>query len=276
MQQAKNDIIQEIERAKSEAPDLSHNDQYLENIEQFFEGKIGSPYSQTQLEALYREFDGRYKRRVPPGFKDTIKSKQTKEQGKEQDKEQDETPLSDNNMYGDVILWYQILDHAKEQQRPIVFITDDQKEDWWWKESGKTLGPRPELVEEIQEKAQVPFYMYTVDRFMERANDFLQIKVQSEAIEEARESRVQNMESSLGSLIGTAIFTFLLFAALQDDSNWKKLATGEDFLKYLREHQDNLPIMEEVTEEEQELLRKQVQQLLQSNQDDAMLKEEKE
>ena len=51
----------------------------------------------------------------------------------------------------------------------------------------KTLGPRPELVEEFQRISQVPlFYMYQADQFLRHAKDRLAAKVSDESIEQVR------------------------------------------------------------------------------------------
>ena len=61
-------------------------------------------------------------------------------------KSEDGDPL---RKFGDFFLWKELLEHGKEQKRPIIFVTDDKKEDWWLKVKGRTLGPRPELIAEF-------------------------------------------------------------------------------------------------------------------------------
>jgi hypothetical protein len=59
--------------------------------------------------------------RLPPGFKE----------GKE-----------DYRKFGDIIIWFQLLNYAKQCGKPIIWITADAKEDWWLRESGKTKGSK--------------------------------------------------------------------------------------------------------------------------------------
>ena len=87
-----------------------------------------------------------------------------------------------------------MLDKAEQDELPILFVTNDQKEDWWWKSGGKVIGPRQELVEEMHRRAGVPFYMYQVDRFLEQAVTFLNQQVSKEAIQEAHELAVLEAE----------------------------------------------------------------------------------
>ncbi|SLN60290.1 hypothetical protein PSA7680_03170 [Pseudoruegeria aquimaris] len=94
--------------------------------------------------------------------------------------------------FGDYLVWHQILEHTKTSGKDsLVFVTDDGKEDWWWKiKSGgdKVLGPRPELVEEARSIGGVSdFLMYRPVSFLKYANKFLKTEVSAETIEEVRD-----------------------------------------------------------------------------------------
>jgi hypothetical protein len=49
----------------------------------------------------------------------------------------------------------------------MVLVADDQKTDWVWEVRGKRLGPRPELVAEMQRKAEVGFYLYAPKQLLQ-------------------------------------------------------------------------------------------------------------
>ncbi|HAW08750.1 MAG TPA: hypothetical protein DCW42_06230 [Bacteroidetes bacterium] len=66
-----------------------------------------------------------------------------------------------------MILWYQIIDKAKESKKPIILISGDVKEDWWLVKDRKRIMPLPQLKKEMFEKAGVDFHIYTADRFLE-------------------------------------------------------------------------------------------------------------
>jgi hypothetical protein len=88
-----------------------------------------------------------------------------------------------------------LIDYAREQQKPIIFVTDDNKEDWWLKYEGETLEPRPDLIQEILSEVGVEdfqFYMYHSDQFMVYAGKSLNLPVQPEAVQEAREIMLQD------------------------------------------------------------------------------------
>lgn len=160
-------IKKDLNKNKQSHPDLIHSDHLRDTITTLLDGKVGSPYREEQLKEIYEKGDKRYKQSIPPGFSDTRK------EGIEK--------------YGDLVLWFQIIDRAKEIKKPIIFVTDDRKEDWWYKFKGETIGPHPKLVEEIKSEAGVLFYMYHTERFMKHAQDYLKQKVEQKAIEEVRE-----------------------------------------------------------------------------------------
>lgn len=154
-------------------PDLLQQDTIRDSITSLFEGRVGSAYSQSRLNEIYKTGELRYERRVPPGYKDRDK-KSIKSYGS----------LTVEDKYGDLILWFQILDKAKEVQKPIIFLSDDDKEDWWWRSRGRTIGPRPELLTEMRLEASVLFYMYSPNQFLEYAGKFFEVSVNQNVINE--------------------------------------------------------------------------------------------
>jgi chromosome segregation ATPase len=70
---------------------------------------------------------------------------------------------------GDVLLWLQLIEHSASSQKPVILVTDERGEDWWWKSKGRTLGPLPELVAEMRSRAKALFYLYSPDEFLRRA-----------------------------------------------------------------------------------------------------------
>lgn len=136
-----------IKKAKSDHPKWIEKDDVLEKLNQLFKGNVGNNYDNPKLKEIKREGKDRYKKSVPPGFKDANKSKDKK--------------------YGDLILWYQLIDKAKKSKKPIILISGDVKEDWWLEKDGKKLMPLPQLKKEMFDKASVDFHIYTADRFLE-------------------------------------------------------------------------------------------------------------
>ena len=174
------DSLKKLAEEKEKHPDLFSKDTIREEITSLFNGKVGSPYEKEKIEEIYSDAEKRYERKIPPGYADI-----RKKVGLEK--------------YGDLLVWYQIMDKAKEFKKPVLFITGDLKEDWWYVNKGKTIGPRPELIKEIRHESGVLFHMYTLDQFMKYAKKYLgeNIKVDESAIEEIRKL------VSVGSLLRT-------------------------------------------------------------------------
>ena len=177
------EFLVELEQLEQEQPGVFQEDPIRQQIDELFEGKIGSPpESQEALDTLYQEGGARYEAMRPPGYKDAEKEGHYLYAG-----------LTYQTRYGDWILWHQIISEANNNDKfkYIIFVTDDDKKDWWWvvdSKGKKTIGPRPELVAEIYAKAPVSqFYMYNSQRFMQFAADYLGIDVREESIRQVHD-----------------------------------------------------------------------------------------
>jgi hypothetical protein len=100
----------------------------------------------------------------------------------------------------------EILEHAKATERPLIFITSDTKEDWWWRHGQSTVGPRPELVQEIAGFASVRFYMYSVERFLSEAQKRVDTKVESTEVKKAA-AEFKDIESKKQSKLDIDAFS---------------------------------------------------------------------
>ena len=138
-----------------------------DRLSSLLEGRVGARYSEERLEQIHGEGQRRYERKIPPGFEDAQKGRPRK--------------------YADFVLWRQVIDHADAAGKPVILITDDRKADWWWKSrDAKTIGPHPELIQEMRAEAKVAFYMYHTDQFMEYAQKYLGRGDSEQAIQEVR------------------------------------------------------------------------------------------
>ncbi|MEH2200686.1 PIN domain-containing protein [Nostoc sp.] len=152
-------------------PDLLNIDDFREELTNLFDGRVGQPYSEEDLAKVYKEAEKRFKVSQPPGYMDVHGNNKK------------EPP----ECYGDVVIWFQLIEYAKSQKKPLIFVTDDQKDDWWLERRGQVLGPRPELIQEMFAKAGVSFYLYTGEKFLDEAGNFLKLSSEPEVIEEARD-----------------------------------------------------------------------------------------
>lgn len=141
-------------------------------VDSLFDGSVGSPYDAEQLADARRRAAERYQREQPPGYEDKGKPEERR--------------------YGDVILWFQTMQFAKENRAPIMLITDDRKKDWWQIASGATIGPRIELRQEFAQEAGVPFHMYNSEQFLKHATRYLHREVREGVYQEIEEVIVED------------------------------------------------------------------------------------
>ncbi|EOT1827775.1 PIN-like domain-containing protein [Vibrio vulnificus] len=167
-------------------PCVRSHDPIRQAINDRFDGCVGDrPKDQKWLDDLYIEGKERFAKKIPPGFCDSGKSKNPNE----------ETHfyydgLYYERQYGDLILWKQLIDRAShEDVHAIVFVTDDAKDDWWFKINSngkKQVGPLAELQAEIYREANInKFHMYSTSQFLEDGNANLQVDVDASSIVDA-------------------------------------------------------------------------------------------
>ncbi|AYA42984.1 MULTISPECIES: PIN-like domain-containing protein [Bacillus subtilis group] len=174
-------LISEISQEKEDHPVLLKNDHIKQKITELFANKVGSPYKKEKLKEIEKEADKRYALEIPPGYRDASKKGAKFHNG--------EIILE---KYGDYILWQQIIDFANKKQTDVIFITDDEKKDWWYESKGKTIGPRSELLNEFNYKTGMEFYMFKPEVFMKEAGDVYRESFSANTISEVKEVSKEN------------------------------------------------------------------------------------
>jgi len=99
-----------LEDVRAKHPNYLAVDPLRDTITSLFEGKVGNRYATERLEELYREAEKRLTSLppVPPGYEDKKKPSPRK--------------------YGDVIIWFQLLDYAKATKKPLfIALTKRRK-----------------------------------------------------------------------------------------------------------------------------------------------------
>ncbi len=164
-------------KEKLDLVDLSHLpseeqfDSILEKFIPIFKNR-GSPYNEDNLETILDECERRYSHLRDKDIRKT------------------------ENKHGDCLIWKQILDYAKEQGKPVIFITGDTKANWWLRENGES-SPRNDLREEFSNIVRREFWMCSFDRFLERTEKYLGISVTQKSIQEVQEASIVFIDSSL-------------------------------------------------------------------------------
>lgn len=125
------------------------DDPLYERIVGLVSGKVGSPFDEERLAAIREDADRRLKEKIPPAIGDGEKEAEGR--------------------HGDVILWAQLVDRARETRKPMIFVTDDQK-DWMWEIKGRIVGAKPALVAEMARETEQAFHVYSTAQFVRIAS----------------------------------------------------------------------------------------------------------
>ncbi|GHU11856.1 hypothetical protein FACS1894185_5760 [Betaproteobacteria bacterium] len=155
-----------IAEAKESYPKFLQDDSILNQLLALFDGEVGDDFAEEDKKKHEEQAEQRKKDKIPPGYLDD---------GKGEDRP-----------YGDYYLWRQVIEHAKAEGSPVVLVTSERKEDWWEEISGKTVGPRLELLKEAREVSGQRILIYQTERFLEYALQRFKQPVNETAIEEIR------------------------------------------------------------------------------------------
>lgn len=113
----------------------------LENVKQWrWDDPVSSVYKELfkpefikdlnlSEDDIIKDLERRNKYSIPPGFNDKSK---------------------DDYGVGDLIIWLTILQIAKELDKDIIFISGDEKNDWFYRSENQSLYPRFELITEFK------------------------------------------------------------------------------------------------------------------------------
>jgi len=113
------------------------SDPVLDDLRRIFGGKLGSPPSAEEMSVLVAEATRRIEHKIPPGYCDA-----SKEDGS-----------------GDYIIWSQAIQEASRRKLSLLFVTADNKEDWFLEVKGRTVGARTELIEEARRRGRVAWLL---------------------------------------------------------------------------------------------------------------------
>lgn len=149
------------------------NDPIRERLDGLFSGRVGTGFQDKELNAIYSEGRERYKAKVPPGYKD-------------------EKEKPGNDCFGDLVIWKELMERAKAESKPLIFVTDDAKEDWWLIQNDKTIGPRPELLREFVHIAGQGCYIYSSDGFLLYADRYLTATLDPGVLAEVRDANLRD------------------------------------------------------------------------------------
>ena len=152
-------------------------------VTELFTGRVGAKPTEERLAAIRKEGEERYAKKIPPGYEDAKKG-------------------GDGDKFGDLIIWKEMIEKAKADKRPIIFVTDDGKSDWWHIHHGKKIGPHPYLVEEFLRETNEQFHIYELPQFLRYAAD-TGSAIQPEAVERIEETMVADTQAAANQAISS-------------------------------------------------------------------------
>jgi hypothetical protein len=80
-------------------------------------------------EEIKRDWQKRCLNKIPPGYKDSGK---------------------DDQGIGDFIIWMSLLRLGRENKKDLIFVTGEEKADWFVRAGAEPIYPRPELIDEYR------------------------------------------------------------------------------------------------------------------------------
>lgn len=169
------ELLKFFDTQMKELENIIMNDSVKDDLCKLLDSKIGESYNSDELREIYQEGEERFKKDIPPGFMDKRKP--------------------GNEKYGDLVVWNEILRKSREESKPVLFVTDDTKKDWFIYFRGKTYGPNPILMKEFKDFTSQDIYIYTLENFLANSEK-LKIRVTSTTLDEIKARKEVEIEES--------------------------------------------------------------------------------
>lgn len=93
------------------------------------------------------DLERRQLHKIPPGYKDSAK---------------------DDQGIGDLLIWQTILDVGRTTTKSVIFVSHDEKADWWHRSNDQALYPRYELLDEFRRASEgETFHIVRFSKFLD-------------------------------------------------------------------------------------------------------------
>jgi PIN like domain len=127
---------------------LEWNDPVSEMYREIFLPEIINELA-TKSEDIEEALRFRIRNKIPPGYKDASK---------------------DDQGVGDLVIWMTILQIGKTRKQSLLFVTGEEKADWYHRSNKRGALPRYELIEEFRRESGCDFYMSSLSEFLKLFN----------------------------------------------------------------------------------------------------------
>jgi hypothetical protein len=159
-------ILEDLRQRHDGGLNSASEDPVLRRLEKIFAGKVGPPPSERESAELRAEAGRRLAAQVPPGFRDRGKA----------------------DPCGDYIVWAQSLQEARRRGLPLLFVTRDDKGDWFLTIKGRTVCALPALQAEARQVAGVPLVLAQPQTLLLYARRYLDAPVSDATVLQASDS----------------------------------------------------------------------------------------
>ena len=196
------------------------SDQVLPRIEVLLDGRVlKAPSAKKVRRRVARFFSYRVPNEVPPGYLDADKKTATA-------------------AAGDYLIWCEILAFAKKDGRPVLFVTNDGKDDWWL-QGGKDRPEQPlsALIGEFRDLTKVAYHQVKFSTFFNKVEALLGVPVSAEVLAEEAVAEEEQAAATEQSRVQAA-FRDTRISGVQGVSWWDAvLATEARNQEALAQHQ---------------------------------------
>ncbi|NLS04331.1 DUF4935 domain-containing protein [Rhizobium sp. P32RR-XVIII] len=123
-------------------------------------------------EALLKEWETRRSNKTPPGYKDSGK---------------------DDTGVGDFLIWKVLLKLGANHKKDLIFVTGEEKADWFVRSDAERVYPRPELVDEYRRASGgKSIRLSTLGELLEEMKVAAEVVSEVKAVERAANNAVQS------------------------------------------------------------------------------------
>ena len=156
-----------VNSRKQDTQELLSKDVILDIVKRYF--AVGAQYKFEKIFDVTKEGFHRYQCSIPPGFNDADKKGTQK--------------------YGDLIIWKQIIDFAKESQKNIVFVCNDVlKGDWGIVKDIHFKSPLFDLITEFYDATSKRFWIYTLGDFFLKSRQLLGVPIPEDQLKQVNQT----------------------------------------------------------------------------------------
>lgn len=159
-------ISNDLQSIHKKIQSISDNNYYStvrDQIASLLEHTIESSIADNVITQWEKEGEKRYQNHLPPGYKDKNKS--------------------NGNKYGDFFIWKSMLEISQRDKKPVIFVTEDKKKDWFYQRKHA----HPFLLNEFILTTQQHVLIYSLSDFIKDYGIYREKSTKSDKIEKLQD-----------------------------------------------------------------------------------------